>query len=281
MSGILTSNSAKVIISLSLFCFVRISAASTFPRTTVINLPRHASRREHTINELSSKNVKFSWVEAIDGMNMTQSELSGNATTLARWFMTLGMIGCFLSHRRCWEQCVRPRKALLVFEDDVILAPNFQKNVTVAISRCNEPDLVEKWDVLLLAVQWDVSILIKNMISILLPLLLEGNISSTEKLLPFIRVPMYPYGMHAYYIITPRGASKFFNACPRSSFHAYYVMRDMERKKLVLCIRGTLSPRDILTDLRCTAHNVVAFDEEDKKQDDVDVDPFRATNNGL
>jgi hypothetical protein len=55
----------------------------------------------------------------------------------------------------------------------------------------------------------------------------------------------------------------------------------MERKKLVLCIRGTLSPRDILTDLCCTAHNVVAFDEEDKEQDDIDVDPFRATNNGL
>lgn len=239
MSGILTSNSAKVMILLSLFCFVRISAAATFPRTTVINLPRHASRREHTINELSSKNVKFSWIEAIDGMNMTQSELSGNATALARWFMTPGMIGCFLSHRRCWEQCVRSGKALLVFEDDVILAPNFQNIVTVAISRCSEADLVEKWDVLLLGAMGCVHPHRKYGFNIIASLVggiqkwrktrhvanlnidlneNNGHVSSTEKLLPFIHVPMCPYGMHAY-IITPRGASKLLNACPRASFH--------------------------------------------------------------
>jgi hypothetical protein len=37
MSDILTSKSAKVMILLSLFCFVRISAAAIFPQATVIN----------------------------------------------------------------------------------------------------------------------------------------------------------------------------------------------------------------------------------------------------
>jgi hypothetical protein len=34
---------------------------------------------------------------------------------------------------------------------------------------------------------------------------------------------------------------------------AYFIVRDVERKKIVLSIRGTLSARDVLTDLCCTA----------------------------
>lgn len=64
--------------------------------------------------------------------------------------MTPGAVGCFLSHRRCWEECVRSGEALLIFEDDVVLAPNFRNIVAAAVTRCNEPDVVEKWDALLL-----------------------------------------------------------------------------------------------------------------------------------
>jgi GR25 family glycosyltransferase involved in LPS biosynthesis len=45
--------------------------------------------------------------------------------------MTPGAVGCFLSHRRCWEECVRSGEALLIFEDDVVLAPNF-RNIVAA-----------------------------------------------------------------------------------------------------------------------------------------------------
>ncbi len=116
-----------VIVSLTCLLLARQSTATRFPRTVVINLPRCASRREQTIKELSSKNVKFSWIDAVDGMELTQSELSEFCTPLARWFMTPGMIGCFLSHRRCWEECARSGEDLLIFEDDVILAKNFRK----------------------------------------------------------------------------------------------------------------------------------------------------------
>ena len=36
---------------------------------------------------------------------------------------------------------------------------------------------------------------------------------------------------------------------------AYFIVRDMERKNIVLSIRGTLSPRDVLTDLCCNAED--------------------------
>jgi len=37
----------------------------------------------------------------------------------------------------------------------------------------------------------------------------------------------------------------------------YFMVKDVSRRKLVLCIRGTLSARDVLTDLCCTAEDFV------------------------
>ena len=215
-----------------LIIFEEANAAHTFPRTTVINLPRDASRREHIINELSSQDIQFSWTEATYGANMTQPELSANATALARWFMTPGMIGCFLSHRRCWEQCVQSGKPLLVFEDDVVLAPNFRKIVTSAMNRCNKADLVEKWDVLLVGAlgcvhpdrKYGFNIIpalvggMKKWRSIIKLADLDNNQCTTDESVPFVHVPLCPLGCHAY-IISPRGASKLIDACLRASYH--------------------------------------------------------------
>jgi hypothetical protein len=45
----------------------------------------------------------------------------------------------------------------------------------------------------------------------------------------------------------------------RSKTHlpAYFLVRDVERKKIVLSIRGTCSPRDVLTDLCCSAEDFI------------------------
>ncbi len=48
---------------------------------------------------------------------------------------------------------------------------------------------------------------------------------------------------------------------------AYFLVRDVERKKIVLCIRGTLSPKDILTDLCCTAEDFMSHEEEKENND--------------
>jgi len=45
---------------------------------------------------------------------------------------------------------------------------------------------------------------------------------------------------------------------------AYYIVRDTERKNIVLCIRGTWSPKDVLTDLCATAED---FLHNESKQD--------------
>ena len=229
---------------------------SLLPRATVISLPRHASRRAHIIKELSSKNVPFTWMDAIDGVKLTHSELSKNATDLGRWFMTPGMIGCFLSHRRCWEQCIETNRPLIVFEDDVILADNFCEVVTATMRTLNANANVKEnedslsdlnsWDVILLGAIGCVHPEKKFGVN-LVPSLVGGkwrktrtvadvfveqrNIieeeaeeedsihSETKKLVSsLLHVPLCPYGCHAY-ILSPRGATKLLNNCNRASYH--------------------------------------------------------------
>ena len=87
-------------------------------------------------------------------------------TFFGRRSLTRGMIGCFLSHRACWQHCAADLKepvlgALLqclfsfysysalttppvrVFEDDVILADNFTEMLSARL-------LPDDWDILLL-----------------------------------------------------------------------------------------------------------------------------------
>mmetsp|Transcript_19001 Transcript_19001/g.29265 ORF Transcript_19001/g.29265 Transcript_19001/m.29265 type:complete len:407 (+) Transcript_19001:654-1874(+) len=46
----------------------------------------------------------------------------------------------------------------------------------------------------------------------------------------------------------------------------YFMVKDVERRKIVLCIRGTLSARDVLTDLCCTAEDFVPHGNNTSKK---------------
>lgn len=43
---------------------------------------------------------------------------------------------------------------------------------------------------------------------------------------------------------------------------AHFLVQDVKKKKIVLCIRGTLNPKDVLTDLCCTAEEFMTHEEE-------------------
>lgn len=51
------------------------------------------------IKVMSNENIPFEWCDAVDGSRLDREEMKRNATRLGRYFMTDGMIGCFLSHR--------------------------------------------------------------------------------------------------------------------------------------------------------------------------------------
>lgn len=52
------------------------------------------------------------------------------------------------------------------------------------------------------------------------------------------------------------------NRKSKTHLPAHFLVQDVNKKKIVLCIRGTLSPKDFLTDLCCTAEEFATHEEE-------------------
>ena len=83
-----------------------LAAGSQLPKALLINLPRHPERFESVKVQLDSAGISYERAEAVDGKLLSPEELKANVTLAARWLITKGMIGCFLSHRACWKHCV-------------------------------------------------------------------------------------------------------------------------------------------------------------------------------
>lgn len=217
---------------LILLNIIALKANELLPRAAVINLPRSTSRRSHMAKELSSKNVSFFWINAVDGKDLTKAELQNEVTALARWFMTPGMIGCFLSHRICWQYCLESSKPLIVFEDDVILADDFNNILSQTMKEMNQENI--EWDILLLGamgcvhpkntkygLNWILALVggkwrkTRPIAKVQVDMKTDNDIQSKSFLL---HVPMFPLGGHAY-IISPKGAAKLLKECRRASYH--------------------------------------------------------------
>lgn len=205
-----------------------------FPRATVINLPQHKTRRDFVTKELKSKKIPFTLQNAVvDGRNLTKSELISNSTKFGRYFMTKGMIGCFLSHRNCWRECVESNQPLLVFEDDVILSKSgeFSQKVSMALAALDK-ETGQNWDVLLLGALGCVHPSKYRYGLNIIPSIVGGKWRKTKQITSFvsvddshhandtsiIHIPLCPYGMHAY-IISPRGAKKLLQKYSKASYH--------------------------------------------------------------
>mmetsp|Transcript_21350 Transcript_21350/g.43079 ORF Transcript_21350/g.43079 Transcript_21350/m.43079 type:complete len:318 (-) Transcript_21350:53-1006(-) len=209
------------------------------PRATVINLPRHPHRLEHVSRELSSAGVKFDTTKAIDGLELVEDDLSLNATRLGRWFMTPGMVGCFLSHRRCWERCVESGRPLLIFEDDVLLARDFSSRAADALEQLSAE--TDDWDVLLLGAMGCVHP--EGRFGLNMAASLVGGRWRRRRRVSFsvrhdepclIHIPLCPYGMHAY-VVSPKGASKLLARCPRASYHVDVVAWGYQDLEVYAC----------------------------------------------
>ena len=112
------------------------------PRGVLVNLPQHNERFKGAKAELKRAGVKFDRIDAVDGRLLSAAEWRANVTLLGRTFLTTGTVGCYLSHRRCWEECVRRNEVLLIFEDDVLLCDNFSERLDSAMASLPE----DWWD---------------------------------------------------------------------------------------------------------------------------------------
>ena len=81
-------------------------ASPQLPSALLINLPKHTERYQLVSSEFEAAGIRYERAEAVDGRLLSPDELKQNVTLFGRCFMTPGMIGCFLSHRKCWQRCV-------------------------------------------------------------------------------------------------------------------------------------------------------------------------------
>lgn len=231
--------------ALSLYLLLVLAAervgAGKPPKAYLINLPKHAERYRTVKAQLESAGMRYERIGAVDGKALSTTEMKANVTALARVLLTRGMIGCFLSHRKCWQHCLEEADGpVLVFEDDVVLADNFQADLAAAMA-----ELPADWDVLLLGALGAVH---PNYYAVNLPHAMlaggcriprgaqrvfgpRGEREEAAGRRVALHEPLRPFGTHAY-AISERGARKLLHAAPRANYHVDVVAWGMRSLRL-------------------------------------------------
>jgi glycosyl transferase family 25 len=102
--------------------------------TILISLKRSESRRSVALETL--KSLPFlDWhiFEGIDGLQLQNTPpeyREAKVTRLLGFPLTLSEIGCFLSHRQAWVQCVEKNVPTLILEDDFSINPHFEETLS-------------------------------------------------------------------------------------------------------------------------------------------------------
>lgn len=242
--------------------------AATEPPATASHRSRAlmCSAQDEVKSQLVSAGVRYERAPAVDGMLLTKSELQANVTALGRALMTRGMIGCFLSHRKCWQRCADANGGpMIVFEDDGLATAEDSKwkgaassapvpaldqcpsrpltrpracasaravvladNFTAVLSEAMA-DLPDDWDVLLLGALGAVHPKYYGLN--LMHAMMAGGMHWPRWVSPSIHTPLRPFGTHAY-VISARGAKKLLAAAPRASYHVDVVAWGLRQLRL-------------------------------------------------
>lgn len=92
----------------------------------LINMDRSADRLEIMQQRLSALGLEYERVSAVDGSKLSAEDKKSVASPNWRYpySLTLGEIGCFLSHKKCWSNLVNSGDDwALVLEDDSVFHP--------------------------------------------------------------------------------------------------------------------------------------------------------------
>eukprot|EP00930_Biecheleria_cincta_P001495 TRINITY_DN102632_c0_g1_i1.p1 TRINITY_DN102632_c0_g1~~TRINITY_DN102632_c0_g1_i1.p1 ORF type:complete len:467 (-),score=50.74 TRINITY_DN102632_c0_g1_i1:40-1440(-) len=203
-------------------CKVSVPAKLTEDHATpvpvwVVNLDRSIERWNRLESQLKEQHVAAERFPATLGAALTDAELKDKATTAARLFCTLGMIGCFVSHQRVWQRVVdEDLPAVVVLEDDAVVFANFNSNLQRLIG-----EMPEDWDVCLLGAVGCIDSEKESLHMKLYGLATGGTRKSpgqSRSVSPNLYVPYKPAGTHAY-MVSRRGAAKLLERLPKARYH--------------------------------------------------------------
>lgn len=126
----------------------------TLSKIFMINLERRPERRARMIESFNILGLEVENFTAVDGRDLNDEEikkigiefLEGYADPYLNRPMTLGEIGCFLSHFYIWEKMVTEKlEEVLILEDDIRFEPYFKDR---ALNVLNEARTIGGWDMM-------------------------------------------------------------------------------------------------------------------------------------
>ncbi|QWE00710.1 glycosyltransferase family 25 protein [Polynucleobacter sp. JS-Mosq-20-D10] len=111
----------------------------------VISLERSVDRRKRVEEQLNKTNIQWNFLDAVDGYALPQMPSSYQKLKVKRlqgYELTPGEIGCFLSHIKAWELCLKNNMTTLVFEDDFLVGENLEVVIEDLLSIADHWSLV-------------------------------------------------------------------------------------------------------------------------------------------
>ena len=105
----------------------------------VISLAGSDARQQKVRAELDKTSLNWRFLDAIRGSALTSTPKEYKPTkvkNLLGFELTPNELGCFLSHKKSWQECVDKNIPTIVFEDDFFLLPHFEKAIDFLMNDC-------------------------------------------------------------------------------------------------------------------------------------------------
>jgi glycosyl transferase family 25 len=119
----------------------------------IISLERSIDRRERVQHELKNFSLAWEFLNAVDGCALKVLPKSYDDRKVKRlqgYELTPSEIGCYLSHMKAWEKCVKQNKITLIVEDDFVINSDFSHAFESLIQ------MDQKWSLVRLAALYDI-----------------------------------------------------------------------------------------------------------------------------
>lgn len=98
----------------------------------VISLAGSDARQQQVKSELDKTNLQWRFLDAVRGSALTSTPKEyqpAKVKSLLGFELTPNELGCFLSHKKAWQDCVDKNIPTIIFEDDFCLLPHFEKAI--------------------------------------------------------------------------------------------------------------------------------------------------------
>lgn len=111
----------------------------------VISLAGSDARQKKVKSELDKTTLNWRFLDAVRGSALSsipKEYQPRKVKKLLGFELTPNELGCFLSHKKAWQDCVDKNIPTIIFEDDFCLLPHFEKAILFLLKEATNWDAV-------------------------------------------------------------------------------------------------------------------------------------------